>query len=573
MRIKSLELKNFKRFTDLTISDIPETAKLVLLIGSNGSGKSSVFDAFAATNSLLNRTLVGQPLPPNKFIVVQTVLINGVEVSFFQTDYYRKIKSEAINVKIEFNNDREVKIEGDLFIGENINKTSNLFYGRSSYRQVPKLTRTKSGLGSTSDFETDGDRPKSMIDRDERFENDIEIVSVQIFREIFREPKSASDIIDKYIKPLNKAFESIFGSSSETSLKIIEIIQPLNNQIAQITFKKGDFEFHYNFLSAGEKEIFNIVFNLLVRKNQYQDTIYFIDEMDVHLNTQLQYNLIKEITENWIPENSQLWTASHSLGFIEYANESENAVIFDFDDLNFDVKQELKPIDKNNYQVFEIAVSKEFVEKAFNGRDIFFAEQTDAPIYNDLSIENTFFFDGKDKLGAFQKAKNLKLKAIIDRDYLSDVDVEMIKESYPFIFVLPYYSIENLFYHPDNLAEYFSKKGKTFDKKKYLDKITKEKNDHRDTIVFGISKARDSYPFFKENDNAEKLKIFKESGKLIIELLRSDNLESFYKVFPAKDYGTTIPERQNLIKKELAKTKWFKNEILKVLKEPQKRKK
>jgi hypothetical protein len=129
------------------------------------------------------------------------------------------------------------------------------------------LTRTKSGLGSTSDFETDGDRPKSMIDRDERFENDIEIVSVQIFREIFREPKSASDIIDKYIKPLNKAFESIFGSSSETSLKIIEIIQPLNNQIAQITFKKGDFEFHYNFLSAGEKEIFNIVFNLLVRKN------------------------------------------------------------------------------------------------------------------------------------------------------------------------------------------------------------------------------------------------------------------------------------------------------------------
>lgn len=46
MRIKKIELKNFKRFTDLTISDIPETSKLVLLIGSNGSGKSSLFDAF-----------------------------------------------------------------------------------------------------------------------------------------------------------------------------------------------------------------------------------------------------------------------------------------------------------------------------------------------------------------------------------------------------------------------------------------------------------------------------------------------------------------------------------------------
>jgi len=46
MRIKKIQLKNFKRFTDLTIENIPEEAKLVLLIGSNGSGKSSIFDAF-----------------------------------------------------------------------------------------------------------------------------------------------------------------------------------------------------------------------------------------------------------------------------------------------------------------------------------------------------------------------------------------------------------------------------------------------------------------------------------------------------------------------------------------------
>ena len=46
MRIRKIELKNFKRFTNLTISDIPDNSKLVLLIGSNGSGKSSLFDAF-----------------------------------------------------------------------------------------------------------------------------------------------------------------------------------------------------------------------------------------------------------------------------------------------------------------------------------------------------------------------------------------------------------------------------------------------------------------------------------------------------------------------------------------------
>ena len=48
MNVTRLRLANFKRFTDLTIdlTSCAGTPKLVLLIGANGSGKSSVFDAF-----------------------------------------------------------------------------------------------------------------------------------------------------------------------------------------------------------------------------------------------------------------------------------------------------------------------------------------------------------------------------------------------------------------------------------------------------------------------------------------------------------------------------------------------
>lgn len=46
MKIKSIHIKNFKRFSDLTIQNIPETAKLVVLVGPNGCGKTSVFEAF-----------------------------------------------------------------------------------------------------------------------------------------------------------------------------------------------------------------------------------------------------------------------------------------------------------------------------------------------------------------------------------------------------------------------------------------------------------------------------------------------------------------------------------------------
>jgi predicted ATP-dependent endonuclease of OLD family len=45
MHIKSLHLKEFKGFTDLTLTGIPPQARLVMLIGPNGTGKSSIFDA------------------------------------------------------------------------------------------------------------------------------------------------------------------------------------------------------------------------------------------------------------------------------------------------------------------------------------------------------------------------------------------------------------------------------------------------------------------------------------------------------------------------------------------------
>ena len=45
MKFKSIRIKDFKRFTHLTVQDIPETASLIVLAGPNGCGKSSFLDA------------------------------------------------------------------------------------------------------------------------------------------------------------------------------------------------------------------------------------------------------------------------------------------------------------------------------------------------------------------------------------------------------------------------------------------------------------------------------------------------------------------------------------------------
>ena len=44
MRLKKAVVTDFKRFTNLTI-EVPETARLIVLVGPNGCGKSSFFDA------------------------------------------------------------------------------------------------------------------------------------------------------------------------------------------------------------------------------------------------------------------------------------------------------------------------------------------------------------------------------------------------------------------------------------------------------------------------------------------------------------------------------------------------
>ena len=44
MHLKSIHFNGFKRFTDLSITDLPSTARLIVIAGPNGSGKSSVFD-------------------------------------------------------------------------------------------------------------------------------------------------------------------------------------------------------------------------------------------------------------------------------------------------------------------------------------------------------------------------------------------------------------------------------------------------------------------------------------------------------------------------------------------------
>ena len=544
MHITKVELQNFKRFTDLTINGIPADSKLVLLVGSNGSGKSSVFDAFEVFNSAskIDTSRVSRSGQQGINMALSSRIGDRV-----------KNKNESYLLSITTADKTPHTINSSVLTDPTFNENS--FYGRTSFRQVSRLIRRQTD--ESFDIELDSDRPLNFIDRENRFENDIDRISGQILRELFRDTSTAEQIRATYIGAINNAFERIFGTTSRTTLSLFEILPPLEGKPAQISFRKGGSEIHYDYLSAGEKEVLNILMNLLVRKEFFTDAVYFFDEIDLHLNTKLQFNLLKEIVENWIPENCQFWTASHSLGFIDYARQYDKGVIIDFDDLDFDQPQTLFPQPKERLDVYDIAVPKEMLFEIMKDKKIVLCENQNDEYYNLLALPNTLFVGMKDARSLFLQIKNdTRYNALRDRDFLSDTEIERLETQYPNYRILRYYDFENYLYHPDNITELHHP---DFNKDTYIAEIIRQKKEKFNALLLNLKSSR-SYEDLKTGDVMDK------NPDSIVEDLQSNDFERFYKYFDMKDvFNKACLTRLNLDKKRLVQTDWFRQQIDSVL--------
>ena len=358
MRIVSLTLENFKRFTHLKIDDVPETAKLVLLVGSNGSGKSSVFDAF-------------------NFLSYERQKTRQAKLSYDPKDAAKPFRIEVVP-------SRGVRAIADSE-GRNDTTGGNTprFYGRSSLRVVPEIKRVNN---AAQQIEWNADRPLFFTQEDRRFFVDVAQFTSQIDKAL-REPTFQGQQADtvaiyrSFIEPFNNSLRRIFGDSAATTIQIKNFDNSDPQSPIQLFFTKGGSTVPFDILSHGEKQIVILLMNFAVRRDRYEDAIFFIDEMDLHLNTALQKNVLREIVEQWIPDDAQLWTATHALGFIEYADESEHAVIIDFDDLDFDLPQRLVPTPSRHLDVFEIAVPRDSLSRLFSGRKVIACEGKDDALY------------------------------------------------------------------------------------------------------------------------------------------------------------------------------------------------
>ncbi|HRG53003.1 MAG TPA: AAA family ATPase [Bacteroidia bacterium] len=537
MRIKSIELKNFKRFTNLAISDIPSNSKLVLVIGSNGSGKSSLFDAFDWLSK-----------GPYKGVPVDSAI------------YYKKNEKVDPSTLIEFHDGRSIIKTGfDVTSGKELIQR---FIGRSSIRIVPKiLTNTANSEQVASDM----DSPVTYIENDTRFINDV-FLYIQKINTALRAPvfkgitADTLQIFKDFIEPLNSSLLNIFGGDDITTIQIAEFEDASPGTPAKLIFKKGNSKINYDLLSHGEKQVIILLINFIVRQDHYKDSIIFIDEMDCHLNTALQSKLLEEIINRWIPETAQLWTASHALGFIDYAKKSESASIIDFDLLNFDIRQDIIPLPKDRADVYEVAIPKSTIASILKGYKLVVVENKNDEHFNSaLGTDSYLFLPANNNREVFLTCKSDKtMLGLKDRDYLRKDEIDKIIALLPNLKILNLYTFENYIYHPDNIAE-LSFVG--YDKDEYINEIIKQKNEKLIDIVAEIGTSRTHYIEFKDG--------IKDDGNLkpITEALQSDKFDDFYQFFNMKKhFNKKYLNRFNYTVGDLAKTKWFKKAILEVLK-------
>ncbi len=308
MRIKSVGLKNFRRFTDLQINNIPEAAKLVLVVGPNGSGKSSLFDGFL----LQYRNDGGFGLHTDE-------------------SYFRK----GNEVAFDWGQVAAIKTHG------NIPLSRGSFYVRTAYRNDPDFK--VQGI-QRQNMPSEQIRFNSLIQNDQTVSDNYQRLVYETTAAVYDEKndtKTVQKLREELIGAVRNSMRQVFGN-----LILNSISDPLGS--GAFFFEKGDVKsYHYKNLSGGEKAAFDLILDLHVKKRFYPNAIFCIDEAETHLHTRVQGALLKELF-SIVPDAGQLWITTHSLGVLRAAQELDSAnpgsvCVIDFDGVNLDEPTELIP--------------------------------------------------------------------------------------------------------------------------------------------------------------------------------------------------------------------------------------
>jgi predicted ATP-binding protein involved in virulence len=370
MKVKRIEIKNFKGFE---FKEIEFNPGFTVLIGKNGSGKSSILDALSFALGTYFLGVDGQTAPslqqshkrrsyvsPNSLEVQLPlkihvdVTLNEMPISWWRETNKKNGGSTSYKSARELINmaKRNTKLVRE---GETVDLPLLAYYGTERlsserHERKPYLKKSSRLDGYTGAFD-----PRSVKRKFLNWFKTIESTKLQQFQE---EKEVDDALYEAFVQAINKMVPE--WSKVHFNLKNDDMMGQLKNGTWM----------QFGMLSDGYQNIVRLVADIAFRAIKLnphfgQDAvintkgIVLIDELDMHLHPSWQKNVVLDL-KNAFP-NIQFITTTHS-PFIVQSLESNEIVNLDSNKIS-DAPNKLSLEENSLFMGVEGAFSNQFLEK------------------------------------------------------------------------------------------------------------------------------------------------------------------------------------------------------------------
>lgn len=347
MNIEAIRLQNFKAFKNLEVKNLP---RLVILIGANGVGKSTLFDVFGFLSDSLNHNIRQALAKRGGFKEVISRGESGlIEIEIqFRLDIANKNRLVTYLLEIGEKN-------GKAFIHREV-----LRYKRGPYGSPFHFLDFSDGAGYAITNEEDFDKPDEELDREEQKLGSNDILAIKglgqferfkaasAFRS-FIENWHVSDFHIEHARPSREAAYAEHLSPSGENLALVaqflfenhrdlfnRVLTKMQQRVPGIEqvsaestldgrivlrFKDGSFKdpFIANYVSDGTIKMFAY---LLMLYDPNPHPLLCVEEPENQLYPPLLIELLEEFRQ-YAEKGGQVFVTSHSPDFVNGASPEE----------------------------------------------------------------------------------------------------------------------------------------------------------------------------------------------------------------------------------------------------------